>query len=256
MALTLSGFGVGALIGLTGVGGGSLMTPLLIFLFGIAPVIAVGTDLLFAAITKVGGVWHHNRQRTIAWRIAVLLAAGSLPTAMVTISLLERFQAEGMRIDALVTGVLGVALVFTSLALLGKTTLQRLGEQIKAYVPGWRQWRGPATVLAGIILGILVPVSSIGAGALGAGMLLFLYPSLPTVKIVGTDLAHAAPLAAVAGLGHLRLGSVDPALLAALLIGSLPGIYLGSRMGAVIPERTMRTILASTLMLIGIKTIF
>jgi len=255
-AFTLTGFGVGVLIGLTGVGGGSLMTPILIFLFHVSPIVAVGTDLLFAAITKVGGIWAHSRHGTIQWNIVGLMAAGSLPTAMITVYFLERFNAEGIHVETVVTGGLGVALILTSISILFKASMYRIGKKVKKLTPHWKELRSPATVIAGIILGILVPISSIGAGALGAAMLLFLYPSLPTRRIVGTDLAHAVPLTAVAGMGHLHMGTVDLALLGSLILGSLPGIYLGSHMSTRIPEKIMRPILASMLMLIGAKFIF
>lgn len=255
-AFTFSGFVVGVLVGLTGVGGGSLMTPILIFLFHISPIMAVGTDLLFAAITKMGGIWAHSRRGTIQWKIVGLLAAGSLPAALIAVYFLERFHKEGIQIDTFITGGLGIALILTSLSLLFKNSMHKFGNKVKGITPHWRQLRSPVTVLAGILLGILVPVTSIGAGALGAAMLLFLYPRLPTKNIVGTDLAHAVPLTAVAGLGHMHMGTVDFALLGSLLLGSLPGIYLGSHMSTKIPEKIMRPILASMLMLIGVKFAF
>lgn len=255
-AITLTGFGVGTLVGLTGVGGGSLMTPILIFLFQVSPIVAVGTDLLFAAITKCGGIWAHSRRNNIHWKIVGLLATGSLPTAIITVYVLGRFNAAEIHVETLVTGGLGVALILTSLSLLFKRSMKRFGNQIKKATPNWRSLRGPVTVMSGILLGILVPISSIGAGALGAAMLLFLYPSIPTRKIIGTDLAHAVPLTAIAGFGHLQIGTVDLALLGGLLLGSLPGIYLGSHMSTRIPEKIMQPVLASMLMLIGAKFIF
>ena len=156
-----------------------------------------------------------------------LLSLGSLPTAIVTVYFLGQFTLEGPAVETLIHIVLGVALILTSMAILFKTVMHDLGEKVKTLVPQWIRLRPLITVLAGIILGVLVPISSIGAGALGAAMLLFLYPSLPTMRIVGTDLAHAVPLTAIAGLGHWQLGSVDFTLLLYLLIGSLPGIYLG-----------------------------
>jgi len=255
-AITLSGFGVGVLIGLTGVGGGSLMTPILIFLFQISPIIAVGTDLLFAAITKIGGIWAHSRHGTIKWNIVGLLSAGSLPTALITVNFLEHFHKEGIHIDTLITGGLGVALILTALSLLFKTSMHKFGNKVKGIIPRWETLRSPVTVFAGILLGILVPVTSIGAGALGAAMLLFLYPRIPTKSIVGTDLAHAVPLTAIAGMGHMHMGTVDYLLLGSLILGSLPGIYLGSHLSTKVPEKIMRPILASMLILIGVKFMF
>ncbi|MFQ5469675.1 MAG: sulfite exporter TauE/SafE family protein [Gammaproteobacteria bacterium] len=255
LAYTFSGFAVGLLIGLTGVGGGSLMTPILIFGFKIPPIIAVGTDLLFAAITKASGTLSHSRLGNIDWKIVGLLALGSIPTTSLTLYLMNKSTSAGMEVDTLIHVSLGIALILTSMVLIFKHKVYVFGNKIKSLIPHWRRLRSPATVLAGIMLGILVPVSSIGAGAIGAAILLFMYPSLPTSRIVGTDLAHAVPLTAVAGLGHLQMGSVDLMLLGALLLGSLPGIYLGSHISTVIPEKIMRPILASMLMLIGMKFI-
>lgn len=252
---TLAGLVVGFLVGMTGVGGGSLMTPLLIFLFGISPAVAVGTDLLFAAFTKLGGMWAHSRKRTVAWPIVAWLAAGSVPTAIATVSLLDALQVDRDRLNFLASSGLGVSLVLTSLALFFRRDMHRLSAKVKGLIPAWHRWRPPATVVAGALLGVLVPLTSVGAGALGAAMLMFLYPSLPTVRVVGTDIAHAVPLTAVAGLGHLQLGTVDGTLLGMLLLGSLPGIYLGSHLSAAIPERVMRPLLASTLLFIGCKFI-
>lgn len=256
LAFILAGFGVGALVGLTGVGGGSLMTPLLIFLFGVAPVTAVGTDLLFAAITKTSGVWHHQRQDNIRWNITGLMLAGSLPSALVVVYYMDRSVLSGANLDLIIHTGLGVALILTALSLLFRSRVQGLGCAIKTWLPNWRSLRPAATIGAGVMLGILVPISSIGAGALGAAILLFLYPSLPTRTIVGTDLAHAVPLTLVAGLGHMRMGTVDFTMLSILLAGSLPGIYLGSRMASRVPERVIQPLLASVLMLIGARFMF
>ena len=253
-AYTLSGLIVGFLIGLTGVGGGSLMTPLLVFLFGIPPVKAVGTDLLFAAITKIGGVWAHSRRKTIEWKILGLLAAGSIPASLVTSSVLHSIVVHKEEVNTIITTLLGTALILTSVALLFKKKFQQVGRRLGDNVfPTWSRWRGAVTVLTGVILGVLVTMTSVGAGALGAAMLFFLYPGLPAARIVGTDIAHAVPLTAVAGLGHLQMGTVDFVLLGSLLLGSLPGIYLGSHLSTKVPEKVMRPILASMLMLIGVK---
>lgn len=251
----ISGFAVGVLVGLTGVGGGSLMTPLMIFAFNVQPIVAVGTDLLFAAITKTGGIISHNRRGTICWNIVGWMALGSLPTAVITVYVLDNIltNSPDFQIDTLVNTSLGVALILTALALYLKNTIQHSGEGIKKRLPNWKQWRTPVTILAGVLLGVLVPITSIGAGAFGAAILLFLYPSLPTMRVVGTDLAHAVPLTAVAGMGHMQMGTVDYTLLAYLLAGSLPGIFVGSHMSTVIPEKVMRPILATMLLLIGLK---
>lgn len=258
IAYTVSGFTVEFIVGLTGVGGGSLMTPILVFLFGIKPVIAVGTDLLYAALTKGGGIWVHQRQGTIDWKIVGLLAAGSLPTSALMIILLKHFDARGLNYEHLITSTLGVALVLTSLVLLLKTQLLALSknERFAAIRAVHTRLRIPMTIAAGIVIGALVTLSSVGAGALGAAILFFLYPRMPAINIVGTDLAHAVPLTAIAGLGHVHLGTVDFELLGSLLLGSLPGIYLGSHVGFRLPETVIRRVLASMLLMIGLRFAF
>jgi hypothetical protein len=251
--LTAAGFGVGFLVGLTGVGGGSLMTPLLIFVFKVEPAVAVGTDLLFAAVTKTGGIWAHARRKTVEWRIAGLLALGSVPTALITIYVIGQIGTGNALIEEFITHGLGIALILTAASILFKSKMHQFGDGLRQRYPSLRSYRDGVTVLAGVLLGVLVPISSVGAGALGAAILMFLYPRIPTIRIVGTDIAHAVPLTAVAGLGHLQLGTVNTDLLVALLIGSLPGIYFGSHLGTVVPDRIMRPILASILVVIGIK---
>jgi uncharacterized membrane protein YfcA len=250
-----SGLLVGFLVGITGVGGGSLMTPLLVFLFGFKAVVAVGTDLLFAAITKSGGVLvHHGNHKSVEWPIVRRLASGSLPASIATLYVLNHFAKVGKDITQTITFTLGVALILTALALIYRSRLQKKGASELREIHGrFQRIQGPATVLTGIVLGVLVTMSSVGAGALGTVALLFLYPKLPTLKVVGTDLAHAIPLTAVAGFGHWQLGNVDFGLLGSLLVGSLPGIWVGSHISAKIPERYLRPILAAILMLVGFK---
>ncbi len=255
---TAAGLGVGFIVGLTGVGGGALMTPLLVLFFGIAPSVAVGTDLLYAAITKTGGVWVHGRRGSVAWKIAGLLALGSVPAALATIGLLKVFAVNTRHFESVVTTALGGALMLTALALLFK---ERLRNYARRNAPAtqtdqdWK-WLDAATIATGAVLGVVVTVTSIGAGAMGAVALFFLYPRLSTVQIVGTDLAHAVPLTAVAGMGHFYLGTVDTALLLSLLLGSLPGIYLGSHLGTRVPEHVLRPALAGMLILIGGKLVW
>lgn len=253
-----SGFAVGLLVGVTGVGGGSLMTPLLVFLFGFQPAVAVGTDLLFAAITKTTGVWvHHGKHGSVNWKIVGLMAIGSLPAALVTIFVIRHMASLGKETSGLITYSLGIALILTAAALLVRSYLTRNSERVVessyANTGRFKSIQAPATILTGVVLGILVTLSSVGAGALGTIAILFLYPKMSTLKVVGTDLAHAIPLTAVAGLGHLSLGHVDFGLLGSLLVGSLPGIWIGSHIGAKIPEKILRPILASILMVIGLK---
>lgn len=253
-----SGFAVGLLVGVTGVGGGSLMTPLLVFLFGFQPAIAVGTDLLFAAITKTTGVWvHHGKHGSVNWKVVGLMAIGSLPSALVTIFVIRHLASLGKETSGLITYSLGIALILTAAALLLRSYLSRNSERVVdnsyADTGRFKAVQVPATILTGVVLGALVTLSSVGAGALGTIAILFLYPKMSTLKVVGTDLAHAIPLTAVAGLGHLSLGHVDFGLLGSLLVGSLPGIWIGSHISAKIPEKVLRPILASILMVIGLK---
>ncbi|MDD5180821.1 MAG: sulfite exporter TauE/SafE family protein [Gallionellaceae bacterium] len=251
---TFSGFIVGFIVGVTGVGGGSLMTPLLVLVFGVAPATAVGTDLLYAALTKMGGSWAHNKRGTVDWKVVKLLALGSLPAALFSMALLHHLALDEKHLKALITSVLSVALLLTALSLLFKPWLQKLGRSPDGAVYELHAHHlSGATILTGAVLGVLVTISSVGAGALGVVVLLFLYPRLPTAKIVGTDIAHAVPLTLVAGMGHAALGTVNYGLLGSLLVGSLPGIWLGSHLGVKIPERVLRPILATMLIVIGGK---
>ena len=253
---TLSGLLVGFIVGMTGVGGGSLMTPILLAL-GITPLKAVGTDLLYACITKVGGVFVHGRKQTIDWKIAGWLSLGSFPATLLTLLALHLSGINEKNSHGLITLVLGFALLLTAAAILLKSHLQRLGAlhaQDALHANPRRLFL--ATVATGALLGVLVSLSSIGAGAIGTVVLFFLFPQLPTVKIVGTDIAHAVPLTLVAGLGHLALGSVNIALLGSLLLGSLPGIYFGSHVSARVPDGILRPALAIMLSIIGVTMIW
>lgn len=257
-AYIVAGLSVGFLVGLTGVGGGSLMTPLLVFLFGFAPTTAVGTDLLFAASTKTGGVLvHHGQHRSVAWKIVGLLALGSLPAAAFVIYALEKFQVQQDTLTSVISHSLGIALILTAVALVFRNRLLRNRMEPSTTDAGrFGRWQAPITVSVGVCLGGLVTLSSIGAGALGTVALFYLYPRLPTVRIVGTDLAHAIPLTALAGAGHWNMGNVDFQLLGSLLIGSLPGIVVGSHLSAKVPEYVLRPMLASLLMAIGVKFVW
>ncbi len=250
---TLSGFAVGAIVGLTGVGGGSLMTPLLVLLFGVHPATAVGTDLLYAAITKSGGTVVHGRKGHIDWQIVRRLAAGSIPAAAITILILSQLPNRSAEVTHLISVSLGIALLLTACAIVFRKriiayALHREDSFVQRHL-------GPVTVAVGALLGVLVSISSVGAGALGVAALFFLYPQLPAVRIVGSDVVHAVPLTLVAGLGHWWLGSVDWSLLGSLLLGSLPGIWVGSHISAKVPDRILRPILASMLVLVGAKLI-
>lgn len=249
---SISGFFVGALVGFTGVGGGSLMTPLLMLVFGIAPATAVGTDLLYAAITKSNGTLVHALNGTVDWRITRRLAAGSAPTTIATLLVLSWLgKSGGAGTNGLITSALGLALLLTAAVILFRGwLLTRIAKHIDGLTDAQTRC---LTVLLGAFLGVLVSISSVGAGAIGVTILLALYPRLQTARLVGSDIAHAVPLTFIAGLGHWLLGSIDWPLLVSLLIGSLPGIAIGSHLAAHVPDRFLRPVLASTLAVIGAK---
>lgn len=256
-AYIIAGFTVGFIVGLTGVGGGSLMTPILMLGFAIKPAIAVGTDLLYAAITKSGGVFVHNKKSNIEWKIVFLMATGSIPATLLSILILKHLGEEGINYERLMTAILSIALILTALVLLFKNRLQKISrnEHLSGIRVLHQRLRKPMTVLAGALIGTLVTFSSVGAGALGAAFLFFLYPGMRAIAIVGTDIAHAVPITAIAGLGHVHLGTVDFILLINLLAGSLPGIYLGSHIGTLLPDKLVRPILASMLLMIGVRLV-
>lgn len=252
---TLSGFAVGAIVGLTGVGGGSLMTPLLVLVFGVSPATAVGTDLLYAALTKSGGTVAHGRKGHIEWGITGRLALGSLPAAALTIWVLAQLPKGSNAVGSVISNGLGFALLLTAVAILFGRRLRTYAAEREAS-PLRQCCLGKITVAVGALLGVLVTISSVGAGALGVAALYFLYPKLSPVRIVGSDVAHAVPLTLAAGVGHWMLGGVDWTLLGSLLLGSLPGIWLGTHVSARVPEHILRRLLASMLILIGGKLVF
>ena len=258
LAYVLAGFVVGTIVGLTGVGGGSLMTPLLIFFFGVKPYMAVGTDLLFAAFTKLGGTVSFARQRIVPWRVVGLLSAGSLPAALATLAILHQMGPASAQVQSVMTTTLGMALLLTAAAMAYKAVR---GQQLPRHLSGTdetgattpRHWSLP--VLFGALIGVLVTLTSVGAGAIGVSVLLLLYPLLPLPRIVAADIAYAVPLTLVAGLGHASLGSVDWPLLAKLLTGSLPGIWLGARLTHRTPDRVIRSLLSVLLAWAGTKLV-
>ncbi|MFZ6687158.1 sulfite exporter TauE/SafE family protein [Undibacterium sp. SXout11W] len=250
-----SGFAVGTLVGLTGVGGGSLMTPLLTLLFGVSPSVAVGTDLAFASITKATGTFTHRLRGTVDWQIVRLLCYGALPAALIATLGLKHFGSLNKEIGQVIRYSIAASVFLTVIALLFKSKmLNWLNNHPEKQLQG-RQLQA-ATVAAGVLLGTLVTISSIGAGAIGATLLVMLYPRMSAAHIAGTDIAYAVPLTAIAAFGHWWLGSIDWALLGALLIGSLPGITLGSMAARAVPEKLLRGILATTLTLVATKLIF
>lgn len=258
LAFVFAGFFVGLIVGLTGVGGGSLMTPILIFFFGVKPYLAVGTDLLFAAFTKLGGTIKLARSRHIDWPVVLNLSAGSIPAALITLYVLHTLGPASAAVQSIMTSTLGVALLLTAAATLykairGKATPSSVlaGQERAAARP--RHWSLP--LIFGALIGTLVTLTSVGAGAIGVTVLMLLYPLLPLPRIVAADIAYAVPLTLVAGLGHASLGSVDWHLLASLLAGSIPGIWIGTHFMSKTPERLIRSLLSVLLAYAGVKLI-
>jgi uncharacterized membrane protein YfcA len=281
----LAGFFVGSVVGLTGVGGGSLMTPLLIFLLGVKPHMAVGTDLLFAAITKSGGTFSLWRQKLIPWRVVMHLSMGSIPGCLATIYALKQVDLESLEVQGVITHTLGVALMLTAASLLYKVLRAKKPHPLGANAPEVSQptlstrvsisaqvamsaQSAPSeveltqskhplwTILLGFIIGTLVTLTSVGAGAIGVSVLMILYPRLPLPRIVAADIAYAVPLTLVAGLGHASLGTVDWPLLMKLVVGSLPGIWVGAHLLTRTPERIIRLALSVLLAWASVKLIF
>ncbi|MCV6637218.1 sulfite exporter TauE/SafE family protein [Candidatus Albibeggiatoa sp. nov. NOAA] len=251
----LAGLGVGVIVGLTGVGGGAVMTPILILGFGIHPSIAVGTDLLYAALSKASAAWIHSRYNNVDWTVVGFLALGSVPMSIITGLLLQFIHVQGADYNEFITSMIGLMLVVTAFLMIFKQRIvesKLFGE--RGLSPSARYF---ITFCAGMLLGVVVTLSSIGAGAIGAAVLSLLYPEWKTSRIVGTDLVHAVPLAAVAGLGHWQfLGSVDFMLLGGLLIGAYPGIVIGSLLNFRLPEHLLRNTLAVMLFFIGLRFAF
>lgn len=251
---SLSGLGVGLLVGMTGVGGGSLMTPLLIMLFGVHPTTAVGTDLLYAAATKAGGSLVHGIARSIHWPIVGRLASGSIPASISTLVVLWWLGLNSDAARSLINLVLCFALFLTATSLIFRNAImRRYRHRFDRLPPGRTAF---VTVIVGIGLGVLVSISSVGAGAVGVVALLLLYPQLPMARIIGSDITHAVPLTLVAGIGHWVLGTVDWHLMGSLLLGSVPGVVIGSYFAVRVPEKALRLALAMTLIVVACKLAF
>jgi hypothetical protein len=236
---------------MTGVGGGSLMTPLLVLIFGFHPATAVGTDLLYASVTKTVGTAVHNNRKTVDWKIVSSLACGSMPAAIASIYVMSRVGTLEAHAAGVLNVLLGATLLLTSISVFFRPWIVRwAGPRFDQAGPrrmsGW-------TVLLGFVLGILVSVTSVGAGALGTTALLMLYPTLPVARIAGSDIAHAVPLTLIAGIGHWLLGSVNFGLMGALLIGSIPGIIIGSMFATKTSDAVLRPVLAVTLLVVAIR---
>lgn len=254
LVVVLSGFLVGLLVGQTGTGGGALMTPLLVLLFGVHPAAAVGTDLLYASATKSVGTLVHGAHRTVNWRIVRLLASGSVPGTVLTLLVLSQFNLNSRAAGTLISVMLGVLLLLTALSLVFRR--QFVGVMVPRMEVLTPRQVTHYTAAVGVLLGVLVTTTSIGAGALGVTALLLLYPRLPMASIVGSDIAHAVPLTLVAGLGHWWMGSTDWSMVMWLLAGSIPGIVLGSYLAVRVPDRVLRPILAATLAAVAGQLLF
>jgi uncharacterized membrane protein YfcA len=256
LGFIVAGLVVGFIVGMTGVGGGSLMTPILLW-FGINPATAVGTDLLYAAITKSGGIFVHQKNKNIDWTITGWLTLGSVPAAALTLWLLSTLNTDTQAMNALIKQALGYVLLLTALAILFKPQLLAFAHKHAGdhYHLSGRSLNA-LTVVTGVLLGTMVTLTSIGAGALGTVVLFLLYPFLATKRLIGTEIAHAVPLTLVAGLGHASMGNMDWHLLGYLLMGSLPGIYMGSHLSGRVPDQILRPCLATMLVFIGYKLAF
>ena len=248
---SLAGLLVGALVGMTGVGGGSLMTPLLVLLFGFHPATAVGTDLLYASVTKTVGTAVHNKRKSVDWKIVVSLACGSVPSSIATVYVMSRVGTLAQHAAGVLNLILGATLLLTGISVLFRPWIirwagPRFDHASSRRISGW-------TILLGFVLGILVTVTSVGAGALGTTALLMLYPTLPVARIAGSDIAHAVPLTLIAGIGHWMIGSVNFTLMGALLIGSIPGIIIGSLLATKSTDAVLRPVLAVTLLIVSAR---
>lgn len=249
---SVAGLVVGLAVGATGVGGGSLMTPILILFYGINPAMAVGTDLLYASISKSFGVLLHGRNGSLDWRIVGWLAAGSVPATLLTLLFLHGVE-KGPHLDGLIKLTLSIAIIVTAtFALLQEQVLRLIRADSLGVLRELRD-RGqvPLTILSGALIGALVTISSVGAGVIGMMLLLLIYPKSSPISLVGSDLAHAVLITAIAGLGHVSLGTVDYALLGYLLIGALPGIWLGSKLAFRLPPKPLKRLIAGLLVFIG-----
>jgi uncharacterized membrane protein YfcA len=254
LSFVISGFGVGLLVGMTGVGGGSLMTPLLTLMFGVSPAVAVGTDLAFASLTKGVGTFTHRLRGTVHWDIVGRLCLGALPAALLASIALQHFGTLDKQIGQIIRYTIAGSVLLTVVALLFK---RKMLAWITAHPERQLQGRAlhTATIVSGVVLGTLVTISSIGAGAIGATLLVLLYPRLTAAEVAGTDIAYAVPLTAIAAVGHWWLGSINWTLLATLLVGSLPGITIGAYAARAVPERLLRGLLAITLIAVATKLI-
>ncbi len=262
----LAGFLVGFCVGVTGVGGGSLMTPILISLFRIEPHIAIGTDLIYAAISKFCGSLVHAKKMNIVWPIVIWLAVGSIPASFATHWVLDNFLSQSTHYKAVLTMVLGFMLTLTGVSIVFRSSIEKFFNRYRSqeqldmsadlsrsqFAEQAKQKRF-LIIFMGIVLGVFVTLSSVGAGAFGIMALVLMFPNLPMIRIIGSDVVHAVLLTLVAGLGYMSGGNVDFALLGWLLCGSIPAIIVGTLVSSRLPEKIIRKILGLTLCVIGIN---
>ncbi len=252
---TLLGFVVAALVAMTGVGGGSLMAPILILGMHMAPGVAVGTDLFYTAVTRAGALWIYARKGQVQWRLAGRMLAGSLPAAAVTLGVLWILGRGPRDFDTAASVALSIALTASAAVILFREQLRGLIARNTSDSPAGPLLRHILPVAAGVVIGVLVSLSSVGAGALGVTVLLLLFPAVKTRDLVGTDLAHGVVLALATGVGHMLIASVDFAVLGQLLLGTLPGIYVGTLMAGLLPETALRRAIAVVLLVVAAKLV-
>ncbi len=258
-----AGMLVGFCVGVTGVGGGSLMTPILIGIFKIEPHIAIGTDLLYAAISKFCGSLVHAKKLNIIWPIVIWLSIGSIPASLLTTWILDNYLSQSAHYKSVLTMALGFMLTVTGLSIIFRPQIEKFfgryhqDEKLiqQERVEVWSKNKRFYIVIMGIVLGVFVTLSSVGAGAFGIMALIVIFPNLPMIRIIGSDVVHAVLLTFVAGLGHMNAGNVDFNLLLWLLLGSIPAIIVGTLVSSRLPEKLIRRILGITLFVLGINFI-
>ncbi len=254
------GTAVGCAVGLTGIGGGSLMTPLLL-VFGVPVHIAVGTDLCYAAITKVSGVIAHHRNKNVNWRIVFMMATGSLPGVLIGIVLLQYTADNRHYYDEIITYVLGAMLIISSLSIFFhgyfKVKGNKFSKNTELKTNEVNNTKGTICCIGfGVCTGVLVTLSSVGAGVIGTAVLFFAFPAMLAKRVIGTEIAHAVPLTLIASFGHLYLGNVDFKLLCYLVIGSVPGVFFSTYLLKYLPVNLIKYILATMLLFFGVRYIF
>ena len=257
----LAGVLVGFCVGVTGVGGGSLMTPILITLFKIEPHIAIGTDLIYASISKFCGSLVHAKKLNIVWPIVLWLAIGSIPASLCTSWVLENYLSQSTAYKSLLTTVLGFMLTLTGVSIMFRGYIEKFFSRFgkKTGIESLEEERQRLKdkrvliLIMGIVLGVFVTLSSVGAGAFGVMALILMFPNMPMIRIIGSDVVHAVLLTLVAGMGHMSSGNVDFNLLIWLLVGSIPAIVVGTLLSSRLPEKIIRKILGITLFALGLN---